>query len=70
MSSKQNLFYAIKLLSLMIILAELSVLKSAFSPDSFHEYIQVFKNAEMYIQHIFLSIVFWGLGALIFLKQA
>ena len=70
MDYRQNLFNAIKILFLMVILAELSVLRMAIIPSSFYEYVVVLTAIDTYLEHIILSIVFSSLGALIFLKKA
>ena len=70
MDYRQNLFNAIKILFLMVILAELAVLRMAIMPSSVYEYILVLSSIDTYLEHIILSIVFSSLGALIFLKKA
>lgn len=63
------LFYTLKLLLLNIILVELSVVRMIIMPSSFYEYIVTAYSIGVYIEHIILSIVFWSLGALIYLKR-
>ena len=70
MDTKQGLFNAIRLLAFTIIVAELGTIKRILFPESFFEYLHMSASIELYIQHIVLSIVFWCLGALIFLKRA
>lgn len=70
MDYRQNLFNAIKLLFMMIILAEVSTIRMIIMPISFQEYIVIQTSLWVYIEHIILSIVFLSLGALIFLKKA
>lgn len=70
MDYKQNLFYAIKLLFMMVILVELSTVRMIIMPNGIHEYIAIQAGLGVYIEHIFLSIVFLCLGALIYLKKA
>ncbi len=70
MDYKQNLFYAIKLLFMMVILVEVSTIRMIIMPLSFHEYIVIQASISAHIEHIVLSIVFLSLGALMFLKKA
>ena len=70
MSLYQNLFYSVKLLFLMVILVELSVIRMIIMPKSFYEYIAVQASIFVYIEHIALSIIILSLGALIYLKKA
>lgn len=66
---KQLLFYAIKLLFLVVILAEAATLKTILFPESYFELIHITTLFYTYIEHIVLSIIFLGLGALIFLTK-
>ena len=66
---KQLLFYAIKLMFLAVILAEAATLKMILVPESYFEFIHITALFYTYIEHIVLSILFLGLGALIFLAK-
>ncbi|MBO5262020.1 MAG: hypothetical protein J6B45_03140 [Clostridia bacterium] len=70
MNYKENIFYVIKLLAIMIIFVELATVKMIIAPQNFKEYIHILASVKMYIEHIVLSIVFLSFGALIYLKEA
>ena len=70
MNYKQNLFYAIKLMYILVILVESAVLKMIIAPDGFYEHFNVSMIFSVYIEHLILSIIILSLGALIFLRRA
>lgn len=67
MNYKDNLFYTVKLLFLITILVELAILKMIICPENLNQYISILVSFEIYLQHIYLSLLFLGGGALIFL---
>ena len=69
MNYKQNLFYAIKLLYILIILVESAVLKMIIAPDGFYEGYNVYVIFPVYMEHLILSIIILSVGALIFLRK-
>jgi len=70
MDYRQNLFNAIKLLFMAVILVEASTIRMIVMPADFCEYITTRAQIGVYIEHIVLSLLFLSLGALIFLKKA
>ncbi|MBQ8146241.1 MAG: hypothetical protein IJ039_05605 [Clostridia bacterium] len=69
MEYKQNLFYAIKLMYILVILVESAVLKMIVAPDGFYEQYNVYVIFPVYMEHLILSIIILSGGALIFLKK-
>ncbi len=69
MDYKQNLFYAIKLMYILVILVEGAVLKMIIAPDGFYECFNVNVIFSVYVEHLILSIIILSVGALIFLKK-
>lgn len=69
MDYKQNLFYAIKLMYILVILVEGAILKMLIAPDGFYEHYNACVIFPVYIEHLILSIIILSAGALIFLKK-
>ena len=69
MDYRQNLVNAVKLLSLMVILVEVAVIRMIIMPLNIHEYIMLHSSFYTIVEHLILSIVFLGVGGLIFLKR-
>ena len=69
MNNSYTLFAVIKLLFILTIFVELATLQALISPDNAREYIHIILSRTVYIEHIILSIVFLGGGALILLKK-
>ena len=67
---KDNLFCAIKMMLLAVILAEAATLKMMILPEGCLQLIHITALFKTYVEHLILSILFIGLGALIFLTKA
>ena len=70
MDYRQNLFYAIKLMYILVILVELAVLKMIIAPDGFYEHFSICMIFPVYMEHLIFSILILSGGALIFLRKA
>ena len=66
---KYNVFATVKLMFLMTIFVEFSILKMLISPNGIQEYMCAIHSMKIYIEHILVSLAFLVGGALILLRK-